>query len=101
MRTRAYAAPPCRSGARSALGRRTEIEFRNRPNIFVVSHLHHLSLSLVRHRRRRRRSRSRRRRGIVVVLLIVSRRLHRRRRRRRGRRNSRRRRPREKSFLRF
>lgn len=31
---------------RSALGRRTEIEFRNRPNIFVVSHLRHLSFSL-------------------------------------------------------
>lgn len=55
--TRVYAAPPCRSGARSALGRRTEIEFRNRPNIFVVLHLRHLSPSLARHRRRRRRRR--------------------------------------------
>lgn len=83
---RVYAAPPYRSGARSALGRRTEIEFRNRSNIFVVSHLRHLSPTLYfplsfslflpachrRHRRRSRSRRNRRRRGRRLVRRFTS-----------------------------
>jgi len=72
-----------RARARSLLGRRTEIEFRNRPNIFVVSPLRHppLSLSLSRSRslslfpachRDGRRCRRRRRLALVIPVAVAA-----------------------------